>query len=129
MRPLAHHAGEQTLTPLLLLASAWLPLLMALTRTRLAATRARLTSKAPAAAGRDAGQDGHEDISDSPGSPRPLRRRNEHRTAELAGISQPSIKTGPQPRRRLLLAPGIVAGTGLWATRSQGRWPTRVVGR
>jgi len=40
-----------------------------------------------------------------------------------------SIETGPQPRRRLLLAPGIVAGTGRWATRSQGQWPTRVVGR
>jgi hypothetical protein len=43
------------------------------------------------------------------------------------------IKTGPQPRRRLLLAPGIVAGTGLGCggssvpgpMASPGRWTVR----
>jgi hypothetical protein len=40
MRPLAHHAGEQGLAPLLLLlASGGIPLLRAMTRERLAAVR------------------------------------------------------------------------------------------
>jgi hypothetical protein len=43
MHPLAHHAGEDTLAPLLLLGGAWLSLLLAYGRTRLAAARARLT--------------------------------------------------------------------------------------
>jgi hypothetical protein len=42
MRPLAHHAGEQTLAPLLLLASGGLSLVTAIGRERLAATRAWL---------------------------------------------------------------------------------------
>ena len=45
MHPLAHHAGEQALAPLLLLGGAWLPLLLAIGRDRLAAARARLTAK------------------------------------------------------------------------------------
>jgi hypothetical protein len=43
MHPLAHHAGEETLAPLLLLGGAWLSLLVVQGRTRLAAVRARLT--------------------------------------------------------------------------------------
>jgi hypothetical protein len=43
MRPLAHHAGEDTLAPLLLLGGAWLSLLLTIARARLAAVRARLT--------------------------------------------------------------------------------------
>jgi hypothetical protein len=43
MTPLAHHAGEQALAPLLLLAGGGLPLLVAIGRAHLAATRARLT--------------------------------------------------------------------------------------
>jgi hypothetical protein len=39
---LAHHAGEQALAPLLLLASAGLPLLVAMGRGRLDAARAWL---------------------------------------------------------------------------------------
>jgi hypothetical protein len=39
MHPLAHHAGEQTLAPLLLLAGAWLPLALAIGRARLADAR------------------------------------------------------------------------------------------
>jgi hypothetical protein len=39
MHPLAHHAGEQTLAPLLVLGGAWLSLLVAMTRERLAAVR------------------------------------------------------------------------------------------
>jgi hypothetical protein len=43
MTPLAHHAGEQALAPLLLLAGGGLPLMVAIGRAHLAATRARLT--------------------------------------------------------------------------------------
>jgi hypothetical protein len=43
MHPLAHHAGEDTLAPLLLLGGAWLSLLMAYGRARLATARAKLT--------------------------------------------------------------------------------------
>jgi hypothetical protein len=43
MRPLAHHAGEQALAPLLLLAGGGLPLVVAIGRARVAAARARLT--------------------------------------------------------------------------------------
>jgi hypothetical protein len=47
---LAHHAGEQALAPLLLLASGGVPLLLAITRDRLTTARARLTrSRTPAA--------------------------------------------------------------------------------
>jgi hypothetical protein len=46
MTPLAHHAGEQALAPLLLLAGGGLPLLVAIGRAHLAATRARLTRRA-----------------------------------------------------------------------------------
>ena len=42
MHPLAHHAGEETLAPLLVLGGAWLSLLAAYGRTRLASVRARL---------------------------------------------------------------------------------------
>jgi hypothetical protein len=43
MHPIvAHHAGEQALAPLLLLASGGLPLLVAMTRDRLGAARAWL---------------------------------------------------------------------------------------
>jgi hypothetical protein len=45
MHPLAHHAGEQALAPLLLLAGAWLPLVLAIGRSWLADARARLTGK------------------------------------------------------------------------------------
>ena len=39
MHPLAHHTGEDTLTPLLLLAGAWVPAAVAIARARLAALR------------------------------------------------------------------------------------------
>lgn len=45
MSPLAHHAGEQALAPLLLLAGGGLPLIVAITRAQLAATRTSLTRK------------------------------------------------------------------------------------
>ncbi|MFL6271951.1 MAG: hypothetical protein ACJ75A_17760 [Actinomycetes bacterium] len=46
MRPLAHHLGEESLAPLLLLASGGgLSLLVAIGRARLAAARAKLTRK------------------------------------------------------------------------------------
>jgi len=44
MRPLAHHLGEESLAPLLLLGSGGgLSLLVAIGRERLAAARAKLT--------------------------------------------------------------------------------------
>jgi hypothetical protein len=43
MTPLAHHAGEQSLATLLLLAGGGLPLLLAIGRARLATARAKLT--------------------------------------------------------------------------------------
>jgi hypothetical protein len=46
MAMLAHHAGEQSLIPLLLLlGSGGISLLLAIGRARLVATRARLTRK------------------------------------------------------------------------------------
>jgi hypothetical protein len=45
MHPLAHHAGEETLTPLLLLGGAWLSVLVAYSRARLASVRAGLAGK------------------------------------------------------------------------------------
>ena len=46
MHPLAHHAGEQGLAPLLLLlASGGVPLLVAIARARLAAARAMFARK------------------------------------------------------------------------------------
>jgi hypothetical protein len=49
MHPLAHHTGEETLTPLLLLASGGLSLATTHARARLAAARAKLarTRKGP----------------------------------------------------------------------------------
>ena len=43
MHPLAHHAGEETLAPMLLLGGAWLSLLLTVGRARLAAVRGKLT--------------------------------------------------------------------------------------
>jgi hypothetical protein len=43
MHPLAHHVGEATLAPLLLLGGAWLSVLLVIGRARLAAVRAKLT--------------------------------------------------------------------------------------
>ena len=37
MHPLAHHAGEESLAPLLLLGGAWLSLLLTIGRVRLTA--------------------------------------------------------------------------------------------
>ena len=45
MHPLAHHAGEDTLAPLLLLGGAWLSVLTAYGRARLTTARARLARK------------------------------------------------------------------------------------
>ena len=45
MTPLAHHAGEQALAPLLLLAGGSLSLAMTIGRAQLAHLRNRLTSK------------------------------------------------------------------------------------
>jgi hypothetical protein len=45
MHAVAHHTGEQVLAPLLLLGSAWLSVLVACSRERLASVRARLTRK------------------------------------------------------------------------------------
>lgn len=42
MRPLAHHAGEDTLAPLLLLGGTWLSMLLTVGRARLAAILERL---------------------------------------------------------------------------------------
>jgi hypothetical protein len=43
MHPLAHHAGEQALAPLLLLAGGGFTLVIAIARARLADARAKLT--------------------------------------------------------------------------------------
>jgi hypothetical protein len=43
MHPLAHHTGEETLAPLLLLGGAWLSVLMAYGHERLTTARAKLT--------------------------------------------------------------------------------------
>jgi hypothetical protein len=46
MHPLAHHAGEDTLAPLLLFGGAWLsmlPMLLTVGRARLTAVRGKLT--------------------------------------------------------------------------------------
>jgi hypothetical protein len=43
MRPIAHHLGEQALAPLLLLGGSWLTMLVAVGRSRLETTRAKLT--------------------------------------------------------------------------------------
>jgi hypothetical protein len=43
MHPLAHHASEEMLAPLLVLGGAWLSLLVAYARTRLVTVRAKLT--------------------------------------------------------------------------------------
>jgi hypothetical protein len=57
MHPLAHHAGEDTLAPLLLLGGAWLSVLAAYSRARLASVRARLARKqAPPAEVENPGQ-------------------------------------------------------------------------
>jgi hypothetical protein len=45
MHPLAHHAGEENLAALLLLGGAWLSLLVAYSRERLASARVRFTRK------------------------------------------------------------------------------------
>jgi hypothetical protein len=45
MHPLAHHAGEQALVPLLLLAGGGLSLAATIGRAQLAVTLARLTRK------------------------------------------------------------------------------------
>ena len=45
MPPLAHHAGEQLLAPLLLLGTCWISLATAAARARLAAARDRLTRR------------------------------------------------------------------------------------
>jgi len=37
MHPLAHHAGEETLAPMLLLGGAWLSMLLTIGRARLTA--------------------------------------------------------------------------------------------
>ena len=56
MHPLAHHAGEETLAGLLL-GGAWLSLLVAYGRARLASVRARLARKqAPPAEVENPGQ-------------------------------------------------------------------------
>ncbi len=41
MHPLAHHAGEEALVPLLLVAGSWLPVLAAMARDRLVRGRRR----------------------------------------------------------------------------------------
>jgi hypothetical protein len=46
--------------------------------------------------------------------------RSEHSRRSTGRRQSLSIETGPQPRRRLLLAPGIVAGTGLWGNSVPG---------
>ena len=45
MAPLAHHAGEQALAPLLLLLGGGVPVVVAIARARLAAARAKLTER------------------------------------------------------------------------------------
>jgi hypothetical protein len=42
MHPLAHHAGEETPAPLLLLGGAWFSVLLTVSRARLAAILERL---------------------------------------------------------------------------------------
>jgi hypothetical protein len=43
MHPLAHHTGEDSLAPLLLLGGAWLSVLTAYSRERLTTARAKRT--------------------------------------------------------------------------------------
>jgi hypothetical protein len=43
MHPLAHHAGEETLAPMLLLGGAWFSVLVTIARDRLTTARAKLT--------------------------------------------------------------------------------------
>jgi len=45
MHPVARHAGEDTLAPLLLLGGAWLSVLAAYGRERFTAARAKLTTR------------------------------------------------------------------------------------
>ena len=52
--------------------------------------------------------------------PRLLRQPERAPRCGTAGASPLSVETGPQPRRRLLLAPGVVAGTGLWGNSVPG---------
>ena len=68
MHPLAHHAADDTLTPLLLLGGAWLSVLVAIGREHLAAARAWLARKQALPA--DAGMQARE----PPGRPRPASR-------------------------------------------------------
>jgi hypothetical protein len=68
MRPLAHHAGEETLVPLLLLASGGLSLTAAIGRERLAAARAWLARKQALTA------DAEMQAREPPGRPRPASR-------------------------------------------------------
>jgi hypothetical protein len=57
MHPLAHHAGEETLAPMLLLGGAWFSLLLTIGRARLLSVRARLARKqAPPAEVENPGQ-------------------------------------------------------------------------
>ncbi|HZD70399.1 MAG TPA: hypothetical protein VFA45_16330 [Actinomycetes bacterium] len=61
MRPLAHHAGEDSLAQFLLLAGGGLPVALAVARVRLKAVRTRLTRlarsrKQQPAAGRTPGR-------------------------------------------------------------------------
>ena len=57
MHPLAHHAGEETLAPMLLLGGAWLSVLVPYSRDRLLSVRARLARKqAPPAEVENPGQ-------------------------------------------------------------------------
>jgi hypothetical protein len=45
MRPLAHHAGEDSLIGALVAGASWLPVVAAVGRARIAAALARLTGK------------------------------------------------------------------------------------
>jgi hypothetical protein len=68
MTPLAHHAGEETLAPLLLLASGGLSLTAAIGRERLAAARAWLARRQPLTA------DAEMQAREPPGRPKPASR-------------------------------------------------------
>jgi hypothetical protein len=56
MRPLAHHAGEESLAALLLLGSGSLSVVVAIGRARLAGVRARLARRARPPAERGTGR-------------------------------------------------------------------------
>jgi hypothetical protein len=57
MTPVAHHLGEESLAPLLMLSGGWLSVALTVGRTRLAASRDRLLRRPQPAPGTRTGKD------------------------------------------------------------------------